>query len=74
MWIISVMTKGRSPEEKCSILDFFQLTSPPLFPNLDNLYNFFSDVEIQDLKVSLGLRILLFTRYTIDIFYNLKTV
>ena len=32
--------------------------SPP--PILENLYNFFSDVEIQDLVVSLGLKILYF--------------
>ena len=38
------------------VLDLVQITPPP--PNLDNLYNFFSNVEIQDLKESLGLKIL----------------
>ena len=36
--------------------------------NLDNLYNFFSDVEIQDLKVNLGLKIL-FILYLLYMLY-----
>ena len=56
-------SQGRSPEKKTALLlDFVQITSLPL-PNLDNLYNFFSDVEIQDLKVSSGLKILLYNMY-----------
>ena len=47
--------KGRRPEQK---LLFFWILSKLPPPNLDNLYNFFSDVEIQDLKVSLGIEIL----------------
>ena len=48
--------KGRSREKKMPYFGFFlQIIPLPLSPNLDNLYNFFSDVEIQDLKVSLGL-------------------
>ena len=46
-------------EETAILLDLVQIASPPPFPppNLDNSYNFFSDVEIQDLKDSLGLNI-----------------
>ena len=51
--------KGRSPEKKCFLLDFVQITFPPPSPNLDNLYKLTtSDIEIQDLIVSLGLKIL----------------
>ena len=54
--------KGRSPEKKTAVLlDFVQITSPP--PT--NLDNFVSDIKIQDLKVSLGLKILLLLKYTI---------
>ena len=41
---------------------------PPPPPNLDNFYNFFSDVEIQDLKVNLGLKIL-FILYLLYMLY-----
>ena len=65
------LSKGGYSGEKllfCWILS--KLPPPP--PNLDNLYNFFSVVKIQDLKVSLELKILhlLYNFYI----YNLKTV
>ena len=50
---------GKVSRKKAAVLlDFVQITSPPPHPNLDNLYNFFSDVKIQNLKVSLGLKVL----------------
>ena len=58
-----------SPEKKMlyfgHCLNFLFPQPPP--PNLGNLYNFFSDVRIQDLKVSLGLKVL----YILYL-YNLK--
>ena len=40
-------------------MDFVKITFPPPSPNLDNLYKLTtSDIEIQDLIVSLGLKIL----------------
>ena len=40
------------------LLYFWVLSELPPPPLLDNFYNFFSDIEIQDLKVSLGLKII----------------
>ena len=40
------------------LLDFVQITSPPPPPPFGQLVQLFSDVEIQDLKVSLGLKML----------------
>ena len=40
---------------KNSLLDFVQITSPP--PQFGQLVQLFSDVKIQDLKVSLGQKI-----------------
>ena len=37
------------------LLDFVQITSHPS-PQIWTTYTFFSDVEIQDLKISLGLK------------------
>ena len=45
---------GRSPNKKMLSFGFCPNYLPP--PNLDNLYNFFLTWEIQDLKVSLGLK------------------
>ena len=47
-------------------MDFVQITSPPS-PQFGQLVQLFSDVEIQDLKVSLGLKVL----YILYL-YNLK--
>ena len=39
------------------LLDFVQITSPlPPSPQFEQLVQLFSDIEIQDLKVSLGLK------------------
>ena len=46
---------GWYPEKKLLFFWILSKLSPPFPPpNLDNLYNFFSDVEFQDLKVILG--------------------
>ena len=51
------LLQGRHPKNAAVLLDFVQITSPsPLFGQLIQLI---SDVEIQDLKVSLRLEILL---------------
>ena len=50
------LLKGQFPEKKCFLLDFGQITSP--FPQFGQLVQLYSDVDIQDLKVSLGLKIL----------------
>ena len=47
--------KGRSPEK---ILLFFWILSKLPSPQFGQLVQLFSDVEIQDLKVSAGLKIL----------------
>ena len=60
--------KGRSPETL--LLDFVQITPPPPFGQRVQL---FSELEIQYLKVSLGLKIL-YILYNILYKYNLKTV
>ena len=49
---------------------FVQITSPPS-PQFVKLVQFFSDVEIQDLKDSLGLKIL-YVLYIILYIYNFK--
>ena len=45
-------------KKNCCSFGFCPSYLPPSPPNLVNLNDFFSDVEIQDLKVSLGLKIL----------------
>ena len=64
-------SQGRSPEE--TLLFFWILSKLPAPPNLNNLYfelELFSDVEIQDLKLSLVLEIL-YLLYNILYMYNL---
>ena len=51
------------------LMDSVQITSP--LPQLGQLLQLFSDVKIQDLKVSLGQKIL-FIHYDILYTYNLK--
>ena len=50
------LLKGQFPEKKCFLLDFGQITSPS--PQFGQLVQLYSDVDIQDLKASLGLKIL----------------
>ena len=52
-------------------LDGFCPNYLPPPPNFHNLYNFFSDVKIQDLKVSLDLKIL-YILYNMLYIYNLN--
>ena len=48
-----------SREETAVILDFVQITFPPILsPQFGHLVQFFSNVKIQDLKVSLGQKII----------------
>ena len=55
VYVLEIVREGILRKKTAALLDFVQITSPPSPPNLDNLYNFFSDVEIQELKASLGL-------------------
>ena len=50
--LLGTVSRGKS----AVLLDFVQITSPP--PKFRKLIQFFSDVRIQDLKVSLELKIL----------------
>ena len=52
-------------------MDFVQITSPPLTPQFGQFVQLFFRRRIQDLKVSLGLKIL-FILYDILHIYNLK--
>ena len=59
---------GWYPEKKTAvILDFVQITSPFPPPNLDNLYNLFSDVERQFRTNNT-----IYIHYNILYIYNLK--
>ena len=50
--------KGKFSRKKVTVLlDFVQITSPPS-PQFGQLVQLFSDIEIQDLKVNLELKIL----------------
>ena len=51
------------PEKTAVLLEFVQITSPPS-PQFGKLVQLFSDVKIQDLKISLGLRIIYSIHYT----------
>ena len=53
--LFTVNTEGRFPEKTAVLLDFVQITPSPQFGQLVQI---FSDVEIQDSQVSLGLKIL----------------
>ena len=57
-------------EKTAVLLDFVQITSRP--PHFGQLVQLFSDVEIQDLKVSLELKYYMY--YIMFYIYNLKTV
>ena len=66
-------SRGRFHEKKVAVLlDFVQITSPPSpSPQFGQLAQLFSDVKIQDLKVSLGLKIL-YIHYNILYKYNIR--
>ena len=69
--LFTVNTEGRFPEKTAVLLDFVQITSPAPSPQFGQLVQLFSDVGIQDLKESIGLKIL-YVLYFIPYIYNLK--
>ena len=56
-----------SAEKTAILLDIVQITSPPS-PQFGQLVQLFSDVKIQDLKVSLELKILCILYYILHIY------
>ena len=56
--MITIIAKGWYPEEKLLFFWILSKLPPTPSPQFGQLVQLFSDVEIQDLKVSLGLKIL----------------
>ena len=61
-----------SRKKSCSSFGFCPNYLPPLLPPIWTTCTIFSGVKIQDLKVSLGLKILYIIHYNILCIYNLK--
>ena len=73
-WNIQVTWKMFSWGNSAVLLDFVQITSPPPPPpplQFEQLVQLFSNIEIQDLKVRLSLKIF-HIQYDILYIYNLK--